>query len=74
MSFPRFTIRDMVESQRRLVTQKLGIQHLHAIVGVSMGGMQTLQWGVSHPEMMDALTASSLVEAVARGPSSSTRP
>ncbi|CDY77615.1 Homoserine O-acetyltransferase [Caballeronia glathei] len=55
MAFPRFVIRDMVESQYRLVTAKFGIEHLFAVVGASMGGMQTLQWGVSHPGMMDAL-------------------
>ncbi len=55
MSFPRFVIRDMVESEYRLVTGKFGITHLFAVVGASMGGMQTLQWGVSHPTMMDAL-------------------
>jgi homoserine O-acetyltransferase len=55
MAFPRFVIRDMVDSEYRLVTQKFGITHLFAVVGASMGGMQTLQWGVSHPDMMDAL-------------------
>jgi homoserine O-acetyltransferase len=55
-AFPHFTIRDMVESQR-LLLEHLGITHLVAVAGASMGGMQTLQWGVSHPEMMDALVA-----------------
>ena len=54
--FPHFSIRDMVESQNRLL-QHLGITHLVAVAGASMGGMQTLQWGVSHPAMMDALIA-----------------
>jgi homoserine O-acetyltransferase len=54
--FPHFTIRDMVESQYQLL-QHLGISHLVAVAGASMGGMQTLQWGVSHPEMMDHLIA-----------------
>jgi pimeloyl-ACP methyl ester carboxylesterase len=47
----------MVESQHRLVREKFGITHLLAVSGASMGGMQTLQWGVSHPEMMTALIA-----------------
>jgi homoserine O-acetyltransferase/O-succinyltransferase len=55
--FPHFTIRDMVQSQHRLVTEKFGITHLLAVSGASMGGMQALQWGVSHPDMMDALVA-----------------
>jgi homoserine O-acetyltransferase/O-succinyltransferase len=57
MSFPRFTIRDMVESQYRLLKEKFGIDHVVAVVGPSMGGMQALQWGVSHPDYMDALVA-----------------
>jgi homoserine O-acetyltransferase len=57
MQFPKFTIRDMVESQYRLMKEKLGIDHVVAVIGPSMGGMQTLQWGVSHPDFMDALVA-----------------
>ena len=57
LAFPKFLIRDMVESQYRLLKEKLGIDHLVAVIGPSMGGMQTLQWGVSHPEFMDALVA-----------------
>jgi homoserine O-acetyltransferase/O-succinyltransferase len=57
MSFPKFTIRDMVESQYRLLKEKLGIDHVVAVIGPSMGGMQVLQWGVSHPDSMDALVA-----------------
>jgi homoserine O-acetyltransferase len=57
MSFPKFTIRDMVESQYRLLKEKFGIDHVIAVIGPSMGGMQTLQWGVSHPGFMDALVA-----------------
>jgi homoserine O-acetyltransferase len=57
MSFPKFSIRDMVESQYRLMKEKLGIDHVVAVIGPSMGGMQALQWGVSHPDYMDALVA-----------------
>ena len=57
MQFPKFTIRDMVESQYRLMKEKLGIDHVVAVVGPSMGGMQVLQWGVSYPDYMDALVA-----------------
>ena len=46
----------MVESQRRLL-EHLQIGHVVAVAGASMGGMQVLQWGVSHPTMMDALIA-----------------
>ena len=57
MKFPHFTIRDMVESQRRLLVDHLGISHLVAVAGASMGGMQALQWGVSHPDFASALVA-----------------
>jgi homoserine O-acetyltransferase/O-succinyltransferase len=57
MSFPKFTMRDMVESQYRLLREKFGIDHVVAVIGPSMGGMQALQWGVSHPDAMDALVA-----------------
>jgi homoserine O-acetyltransferase len=55
--FPRFTMRDMVHSQHRLVTEHFGITRLLAVSGASMGGMQVLQWGVSYPNSMDALIA-----------------
>src|SRR4051812_29388736 len=57
MAFPKFGIRDMVQSQYRLVKEKFGIDHVVAVIGPSMGGMQVLQWGVSHPDFMDALVA-----------------
>jgi homoserine O-acetyltransferase/O-succinyltransferase len=53
--FPRFNIRDMVASQHRLVSEKFGIGKLLTVIGASMGGMQALQWGVSHPDMMASL-------------------
>src|SRR5262245_26693981 len=57
MQFPKFLIRDMVAAQHRLLTDHLGISHVVAVVGPSMGGMQVLQWGVSHPDFMDGLVA-----------------
>lgn len=47
--FPTFTITDMVTVQHRLITEKLGIRNLHAVVGLSMGAMQSLQWAVQYP-------------------------
>ena len=44
-------------SQHRLLMEHLGINHVVAVVGPSMGGMQVLQWGVSHPGFMDMLVA-----------------
>lgn len=53
MNFPEFTIRDMVESERRMVTEVFHISHLYAVMGISMGGMQTFEWATAHPGFMD---------------------
>ncbi len=53
LGFPKITIRDMVNSQRRLITEVFGIQQLHAVIGISMGGMQAFQWAVSYPDTME---------------------
>ncbi len=52
-AFPRFSIGDMVRSQYKLLTEELGIPHLHAVMGISMGGMQTFEWIVAYPKFMD---------------------
>ena len=57
MAFPHFALRDMVASQLRLLHGELGIESLAAVVGASMGGMQALQWGVSHPGFARKLVA-----------------
>ena len=51
-SFPRISIGDMVASQYRLVTEELGLDGLYAVTGASMGGMQTFEWAVAHPEFV----------------------
>jgi homoserine O-acetyltransferase len=49
LRFPKFTIHDMVESQRRLLREVLGVQKVNTVMGISMGGMQAFEWAVSHP-------------------------
>ncbi len=52
-AFPHFNIRDMVNTQYLLVTKALKLNHLFAVMGGSMGGMQIFQWIVSYPGFMD---------------------
>jgi homoserine O-acetyltransferase len=49
-TFPEFSIRDLVTTQHRLLTEKLGIERLHAVVGVSLGGYQVFEWMMQFPE------------------------
>ena len=55
--FPVTTIRDNVAAAHRLLTEHLGITHLRAVIGFSMGAQQALQWAVSHPRFMDRVVA-----------------
>ncbi|MFB6248506.1 MAG: alpha/beta fold hydrolase [Salinibacter sp.] len=52
-AFPVFSVRDMVDTQRRLLTEPLNIDSLHAVMGLSMGGMQTFTWMTRYPGFMD---------------------
>jgi homoserine O-acetyltransferase len=51
--FPRYNYNDMVQAQYRLLTEGLGVRHLRAIIGYSMGGMHTWLWAQLYPEFMD---------------------
>jgi homoserine O-acetyltransferase/O-succinyltransferase len=55
MRFPHYEYDDMVLAHYRLLTEKLGVNHLRLVMGTSMGGMQTWVWGETYPDMMDAL-------------------
>jgi homoserine O-acetyltransferase len=48
--FPRVTVGDMVQAQHRLLAEQLGVKRLHAVVGISMGGMQAFEWITAFPD------------------------
>ncbi|MGI2327866.1 homoserine O-acetyltransferase MetX [Planococcus sp. YIM B11945] len=53
-AFPDLTIRDMVRAEFKAL-QKLGIPHLTAVLGGSLGGMKTLEWGHLYPDFVDGI-------------------
>lgn len=57
--FPVMTIRDNVNAVHQLLTEELGISHLRAVIGFSMGAQQAFQWAVSYPDYMDRIVATS---------------
>lgn len=48
-NFPMITVEDWVHAQAR-VADALGIQQFAAVMGGSLGGMQTLAWSILYPE------------------------
>ena len=56
-SFPRFSIKDMVNAQHLLFTQYLHLPRIHGVIGISMGGMMAYQWMVSYPDFLDKAVA-----------------
>jgi homoserine O-acetyltransferase len=45
----------MVELQHRVLAETLGVKHLRAILGLSMGGMNAWQWAEIHPDDVDGI-------------------
>lgn len=54
-AFPRYDYDDMVEAQRRLLVDGLGIERLRLMLGTSMGCMHGFIWGEEHPGMVQAM-------------------
>jgi len=52
-AFPSVTVRAMVDVQR-LLLDHLGVKTLRLVIGGSLGGMQALEWAVTHPDRVDA--------------------
>jgi homoserine O-acetyltransferase/O-succinyltransferase len=55
MRFPKYDYADMVEAQRRLLVERLGVTHLRLLMGTSMGCMQGFVWGTAHPDFLQAM-------------------
>lgn len=55
--FSNVSIRDMVNSQYRLLTEHIKLDHVKAIMGYSMGAMQALEWSVAYPVFMDKIVS-----------------
>ncbi|MCP4347585.1 MAG: homoserine O-acetyltransferase [Desulfobacterales bacterium] len=54
MSFPIVTIRDFVNVQKALL-DSLKVKKLHAVMGASMGALQTYEWASAYPEMVSRI-------------------
>jgi homoserine O-acetyltransferase len=57
--FPVMTMRDNVNAVHQMLTEQLGVKHLRAVIGFSMGAQQAFQWAVSYPDFMDRIVATS---------------
>jgi homoserine O-acetyltransferase/O-succinyltransferase len=53
--FPRYDYDDMVAADHRLLTEKLGVNHLRLVMGTSMGGMHSWVWAERYPDFMDGV-------------------
>jgi homoserine O-acetyltransferase len=53
MKFPKYNYEDMVDAHYRLLTEHLNMRHLRAVIGNSMGGMETWIFAVKYAGYMD---------------------
>lgn len=54
LSFPEFTIRDLV-SAHRLLAEHLGIKNIKVLIGGSLGGQQALEWALTDGSAIENL-------------------
>lgn len=55
MRFPKYDYADMVEAQRRMLVEGLGVHKLRLLMGTSMGCMHGFMWGESYPQFVQAM-------------------
>jgi homoserine O-acetyltransferase len=53
--FPHYDYGDMMGAVRLMLRDGLQVDHLHLLIGTSMGCMQGFMWAESHPDDIDAL-------------------
>jgi homoserine O-acetyltransferase len=53
MEFPAYTVRDWVNVDYKLLKEYLGIDHVLAVTGASIGAMKSYQFAVSYPNYLD---------------------
>ena len=56
-TFPEISIRDMVNSQYKMLTEVFKLKHIFAAVGGSLGAMQVLEWSVAYPNFISKIVA-----------------
>lgn len=55
MRFPAYDYDDMVEAQRRMLVEGLGVARLRLLMGTSMGCMHGFVWAEAHPDFVRAM-------------------
>jgi homoserine O-acetyltransferase len=55
MRFPKYDYADMVEAERRMLEEGLGIHRLRLLMGTSMGCMHGFVWAETHPDFARAI-------------------
>ncbi len=53
--FPGVTATDNVRTQRRLLTERLGIERIALVYGWSMGGQQAYHWAALFPDIVERI-------------------
>ncbi|MEA3001643.1 MAG: homoserine O-acetyltransferase/O-succinyltransferase [Sphingomonadales bacterium] len=55
MRFPKYDYDDMVEAERRMLVEGLGVRRLRLLMGTSMGCMHGFVWAEAHPDFARAI-------------------
>src|SRR5690606_3355543 len=54
LSFPQFSIRDIVAAHQ-LLAEHLSIDKISLLIGGSLGGQQAMEWAISSPDLIEHL-------------------